>query len=175
MNYLILDPGLRNPAIALFANNVLVYAGRVKIPAAVHKLEMGLRMREVGRLVLEQVKHRLWPIDFLVTEWPRTYRRMKGDPADLFPLAGVGMYVAGRLDVDLQTPTAPEWIGNLAKNEKGDPLDSPRGKLVWSKLLDVERDVVVLSHDALDAVGIGLWKLGRLGTLSSFAVANGFK
>ncbi len=171
MNLLALDPGLRNPAVAAFAGGRLVHASRVKVPAATHKLPLGKRVREVSRLVREHAaKH--GPFDELVSEWPRCYRRMKGDPADLFPLAGIGGHVAGALDVEVDFPTAPDWIGNLPKNEKGDPLGSPRGRLIWSCLDEAERACVVLSHDALDAVGVGLFKLGRLELVRSFIGAT---
>jgi hypothetical protein len=161
-NLLAADPGLRYPAAALFVDGILVAASRVKVPGALHKLEVGQRCLEVAKLIYDWARKDLTPIHELVTEWPRTYRRMKGDPADLFPLAGVGMALAGMLMVPVTAPTAPEWIGNIPKTTKGDPLESPRAQRIWSKLSDAEKAVVVLSHDAIDAVGLGLWKLERL-------------
>lgn len=158
MNLGAIDPGLRYPAAARFENGKLVRASRVKIPTKLATLERGQRCLEVAKLIRDY----LGSCDELVTEWPRTYRRMKGDPADLFPLAGVGMAVAGMMLVPVTAPTAPEWIGSIPKNEKGDPLESPRGHRVWSILDDAEKAVVVLSHDAIDAVGLGLFRLGRL-------------
>ena len=161
-NLLAIDPGLRNPAYALFRDGVLVRASRVKIPGTTHSLALGPRMVEVAMLIKQAVG--LDAVDDYVTEWPRVYRGIKGkgDPADLFPLAGVGMYLAGHYRVFADAPTAPEWIGNLPKTTTGNPLDSIRGHRIWSRLSDEERSRVTLSHDAVDAVGLGLWKLGRL-------------
>lgn len=168
---LTLDPGLRYPAVAIFKNGVLAHASRVKIPGTSHKLEMGMRCLNVARLVNVHVSP-YCPVDELVIEWPRCYRIQKGDPADLFPLAGVGMALAGMLGVPVVAPTAPEWIGNVPKTTKGDPLESPRARRIWNKLTEAERACVVLSHDALDAVGLGLWKLGRLEATKSFIGAT---
>ncbi len=168
---LTLDPGLRYPAVAVFTDGVLVHASRVKVPGTSHKLEMGMRCLNVARLVNVHISP-FCPVDELVIEWPRCYRMMKGDPADLFPLAGVGMALAGMLGVPVTAPTAPEWIGNVPKTTKGNPLDSVRARRIWDRLTEAERACVVLSHDALDAVGLGLWKLGRLEARKSFIGAT---
>ena len=173
-----LDPGLRYPAVAVFKDGVLVHASRVKIPGTSHKLAMGPRCMNVAKLVYAHIVHTgafLEPADEayeLTIEWPRCYNRMKGDPADLFPLAGVGMALAGMLGIAPDAPTAPEWIGNVGKTTKGDPLASPRAQRIWSRLSEAERACVVLSHDSLDAVGLGLWKLGRLEARKSFIGAT---
>lgn len=100
----------------------------------------------------------------LVVEWPQIYvrGRSKGDPNDLLPLAGVAMALAGRLDVEVRSYRPAQWIGQCAKAEHGDPLASPRGQLIWRELDAAERAAVRLSHDALDATGLGLASLGRL-------------
>lgn len=171
-NLLAVDPGLRYPAAAIAVDGVLVRASRVKIPGANHKVERGQRCLNVAKLIYDWARKDLTPIHELVTEWPRTYARMKGDPADLFPLAGVGMALAGMLMVPVSAPTAPEWIGNIGKTTTGDPLASPRAQRIWSRLSEVEKGCVVLSHDAVDAVGILLWKLGRLERTRSFIGAS---
>lgn len=174
MNVLALDPGLRNPAAAFFRAGVLVSASRVRVPSTLHALPVGERCRQVAHLVAE------WALVAsegsmgeltLVTEWPRVYRagRSKGDPADLIPLAGVGMCLAGLLDCPVVSPTPAEWIGQLPKSLSGDPTASARGLRIWSRLSVEERGRVVLSHDAVDAVGIGLHHLGRLGVRRAYA------
>lgn len=162
VNLLAIDPGLRYPAAALFQDGILVAASRVKIPGTCHKLERGQRCLEVARLIRAWVASKGFRVDELVTEWPRCYAKMKGDPADLFPLAGIGMAVAGMYDVPVTAPTAPEWCGNIPKTTKGDPLLSVRAQRVWSRLSDAEKACVVLSHDAIDSVGLGLFILNRL-------------
>jgi hypothetical protein len=177
---LAVDPGLRYPAAALFVDGVLKIASRVKVPATYHKMERGQRCLEVAKLIetwarkacVMSAEPLTMKPDELVIEWPRTYNRMKGDPADLFPLAGVGMAIAGMLMVSVSAPTAPEWIGNIPKSTTGDPLSSMRGARIWSRLSDAEQAVVVVSHDSIDAVGIGLWKLNRLERRQSFIGAS---
>lgn len=177
---LAIDPGLRYPAAALFVDGVLKIASRVKVPGANHKVELGQRTLNVAKLIhvwaqkacVMYVEPLTLNPDELIIEWPRCYRRMKGDPADLFPLAGVGMALAGMLMVPVSAPTAPEWIGNLPKTTSGNPLDSIRAQRIWSKLSEAERATVVLSHDSLDACGLGLFRLGRLESHRSFIGAS---
>jgi hypothetical protein len=103
-------------------------------------------------------------VEQVVIEWPQIYRasKSKGDPNDLPGLAGVGMAIAARLDVEVVSYLPRQWAGGTRKAETGDPLDSPRGRLVWRCLSPDERGRVVPSHDAIDAVGLGLHHLGRL-------------
>ncbi len=172
MNLLAIDPGLRYPAAALFKDGLLVAASRVKVPAATHKLGIGQRCLTVAQLIRAWVHGHGLKIDELVIEWPRCYTRMKGDPADLFPLAGVGMCLAGMYDVPVTAPTAPEWIGNIPKTTTGDPLASIRAQRIWSRLSEAERLCVVLSHDAIDATGLALFRLGRLEIRKGFIGAT---
>jgi hypothetical protein len=162
---LAIDPGLLKPAWALFKDDVLVRAQRTKVPGAYSKLPVGERCRQVAILIYNDVTALEPAIDELVIEWPQVYRatKSKGDPNDLLPLSGVGMALAGRFGVPVTSPTPREWIGTLPKATSGDPLASPRGARIWSRLSDAERACVVLSHDALDAIGIGLWHRKRLG------------
>ncbi len=109
-------------------------------------------------------QHTTDDIDHVVCEWPQVYRqgRSRGDPADLLPMAGIALGVSVGLATGPTAPTPAEWTGQLKKSTTGDPLASPRRAHPWSRLSEDERACVVLSHDALDAVGIGLWALGRL-------------
>lgn len=102
--------------------------------------------------------------EILVTEWPQIYTagKSRGDPNDLPPMAGVAMYLAGRLDVPVQSYLPAEWLGGTCpKSTTGDPWASPRGQRVWEALSQSERLAVVPTHDAIDSVGIGLRYLGR--------------
>jgi hypothetical protein len=113
--------------------------------------------------------------DAIVYEWPQVYRaaRAPGDPNDLLGLVAVGAGVAACLEalaaernsrdgsLTIYTPLPSEWAGQLPKTKSGDPWESLRGQRVSSRLSSQERALVPKSHDALDAVGIGLWALGR--------------
>lgn len=164
---LALDPGVRYPACALFADRELVSASRVKLPGNIAKLNMGERVRRIGNLIHEWVVGVLIdvPLDRLVYEVPQIYRqgKSKGDPNDLIPLALLSGYVSGRWPSTEVCGLKPrEWCGQLPKLTKGDPWTSPRGELVARRLDAAERACIVSSHDAIDAVGIGLHDLERL-------------
>lgn len=46
---------------------------------------------------------------------------------------------------------------------------TPRGRRIWSKLSPAEQQLCPDQNDAIDAVGIGLWALGRLERVSVFS------
>lgn len=185
------DPGLNNPAAALFRRGRLVAASRIRPQAAWRGFDVGERCRLIARAVHDwacevgldmnamvkayenelegyraeaKLLRQESGIVALVIEWPQIYvrGRSKGDPNDLLPLAGVAMCLAGRLDVEVVTYKPAQWIGQCPKSETGNALESPRGRLVWRNLDPGERETVIVSHDAIDAVGIGLAFLGRL-------------
>lgn len=168
-------------------------ASRIRVPSAWHGLDVAERVRLIGRAThdwacekgvdmdamidalelefageLEKARalRRSGGVEQVVYERPQVYRvgRSKGDPNDLLPLFGVGAAIAARLDVEAVSYTPASWIGRIKKSETGDPLKSPRGRIVWGCLTEQERDRVTLSHDALDAAGLGLRHLDRLGT-----------
>lgn len=125
----------------------------------------------------------------VVFEKPQWYQRTKskGDPNDLVGVAGVAANVTGLLDARLDrafwtdglcviSPTPAEWIGQLSKvcpvckgkaKKKcrechGSAWETPRGRYIRKRLTDAELSLVPDQNDAIDAVGIGLWALGRL-------------
>jgi hypothetical protein len=165
------DPSVNNPGVALFRGGLLVSAERVKIDPAYASLEIGERCQRVASTLIR------WGMAFdmeprtLVFEWPQSYYgKGKGSQNDLFGLVGVGMAVAGQLGIALiarqislsiHTPTPAQWAGQVPKNTSGDPWASARGIRIKSRLSVEEIAAVVPSHDAIDAVGLGLWQLGR--------------
>lgn len=159
---LAVDPGVRYPAGALFVSGVLQKASRVKIPKGIGpKTPVLERCRAISFAIAEWAG--VTP-DVLVSEFPQIYPadKSKGDPNYLTPLAAMGGVLAGFYpNARVLSPLPKEWTGNIPKNEDGDPLDSPRGRRVWERLSEVERTRVVPSHDAVDAVGLGLYGLGR--------------
>ncbi len=177
---LALDPGIRYPAAALFVDSVLIAASRVKLKTAWTKLPRSERCLTVARAVLDWYREQ--PVEqptklTYVFEWPKVYKHGKGDPADLFPLTGVGMAVAGLLydrvhDLVVMDYLPRDWAGSTPKNTSGDPLDSIRGKRIWDRLSEEERSRVVLSHDSIDACGIGLKVLGRYELKHSYPGAS---
>jgi hypothetical protein len=159
---LAVDPGLLHPACALFVNDELVKASRVKIPRGINtKTPILERTRAIALAITDYVQ--VIP-DTVVCEVPQIYTRekSKGDPNNLIPLAVMGGVLAGLyVNARVLGPRPREWTGNVPKSEDGDPWQSPRGIRIWSRLTPAERLRVVPSHDAIDSVGLGLFGLGR--------------
>lgn len=174
---LALDPGVTSPGVALFRHGVLIAAGRVKLPPDFANLSKGDRWLRIGHEIVQWWDKfrtdQLHVIRTVVYECPQIYVRekSKGDPNQLIGLAGVGQSLAVMLYMlnlqhaqrppELLTPLPAEWTGQLPKMTKGDPWKSPRGARVAGRLQSGERAEVPSQHDAIDAVGLGLWALGR--------------
>lgn len=164
---LAVDPGLNAPACARFVGGVLVRAEPVRVPRSYARLDLIDRCRKVARLIHE------WhsALDagdprsvHLAVERPQIYRasKSKGDPNDLPPMVGIDAALATLMDCPVTSYLPREWVGGTSKAETGDAWMSPRGQRVWSRLSEAERQaVVVVTHDVIDAVGIGLHHLRR--------------
>lgn len=190
-SFLALDPGLLHPAVALFRDGLLVAASRVRVKKEWASLNVGERCRLIGKAIYGWVLdqrinmealaiaadaeqegrmqeaariRQIEGLSALVVEWPQVYTasKSKGNPNQLVPLAGICMAVAGLLDVPTTAYLPSEWAKQCPKATTGDPLASPRGRKVWGRLSEQERACVVVSHDSIDAAGLGLYYLGRL-------------
>lgn len=110
-------------------------------------------------------------------EWPQIYQRgaaskTKGDPNNMLMLAAIATGAVLRLRQAMPAhvkilayPYTPAtWIGQLKKDPKVPADQSPRGQLVARNLNDAESLIAraQLQHDVWDAIGIGLFHLGRL-------------
>ena len=147
---LAVDPGVRCMGWALFLNGILV--------------EVGLSR---AKTLEDQISSMTLPKapDGLVIEEPQVYQGAKqvGSPDDLIRLAMVAGAVMARAacfkDVETILVKPAGWKGQVPKD-----IMSTR---IMRKLSDKERSLVVaimpkgLRHNAIDAVGIGLWALGR--------------
>jgi len=84
--------------------------------------------------------------------------------------------------LEVFSPMPAEWVGQLSKvcaycdgkkgrgrgkkrvlcpECKGSDWETPRGRRIRSRLSPAELALVPDQNDAIDAVGLGLWKLGR--------------
>ena len=176
---LALDPGINCSGWALFEDGQLVRAGVCfgrPEDAARPSIE---RVVMMGDRLCEEVVPHYPPPDRLVLERPQIYRpdRAKGNPNDLLVLAELGAYVTGRLThrraVKQYLPR--EWKGNV------DPEVCVAR--VQERLTLGERALVEFPpsacdgcrafgpcvkpscpmHNAFDAIGLGLFDLGRFG------------
>lgn len=184
--FIALDPAIRSAGIALYRAGQLVAASAVKLPADTDA-DMGARCLEMAESLARWViRHDATP-RALVFEWPQVYTvaKSKGSPNDLIPLAGVGMALAGILglgvaarNVTLEVITfrAGEWAPAAGKKSTkvSEFETSMRTKRVMRRLSPGEREAIagIKSHDALDAVGIGLHALDRLEPLKVYPGAS---
>lgn len=180
------DPALNEPGAALARGGKIIAAERVKTDKSWTKLDVGERAARVAEAIVRWgMAHNMEP-RAVVYELPQVYSQVKGkskvDPNDLVHIALVAANVSGILRLALAprgiavrilSPTPAEWIGSLPKKKVGDPWVTPRGIRIRSRL-DAEMaaearalggpefESIVPSHDAVDAVGLLLWAMGRL-------------
>ena len=182
---LAIDPGMNSPGVALFVPNtpeqMLRHAARLVIPEDWNTLPDGARWLRVAAEIHSWAAAR-GVVKAVVFERPQWYARgkSKGDPNQLAGVAGVAANVTGRLSVfetlEILSPKPAEWIGQLPKvcgvcrgkakkkclECRGSAWETPRGRFIRSRLRPDELALVPDQNDAIDAVGLGLWALGRL-------------
>lgn len=188
---LAVDPSLNSPGLALFGQDGLIAATRLNT-IEFKDLPDGERWLRVARAlaawVLPQLKQAQPDLLTVIFERPQIYTRekSKGDPNQLAAIAGVASCLVGILSqsgpVTVSSPHPHEWIGQLAKTChvckknlkkcpecKGSAWNTPRGRRIRSRLTQAEIALVPDQNDAIDAVGLGLYSLGRLAPRSVFS------
>ena len=165
---LAVDPSLTRAGMALFCDGELIAVDSIKG----HKGPIGCRCLQIAGYIDDWTHGQGWGREAksLTFEWPQIYTgpKSKGDPNKLIPLAGIGMALAGVLGerlIELKTPTPAEVWGQVRKATKAsEALTSPRAKRIQSRLTTGELATCnwfSLNHDEIDAIGLGLWSLGR--------------
>lgn len=150
------DPGLTSTGVAIFAAGTLASA-----------LEYTPKNRQALLTALAEYQRTAGPPlcwHRIVIEFPQIYRasRSKARPSDLMKLA----HFVGQLNreghAELVTPK--EWSGGTPKATKAsEAANSVRAKRIRAALSEAEAELVDWRcDDVIDAVGIGLWALGRL-------------
>lgn len=191
---LAVDPSVRSPGAAFFLDNHLVACARVIVKDDQREnVSEGARWLGVANTLLAWAsKHGALAhgVLTLVYERPQiyTWSKAKGDPNDLIGLAGVGAALSGRCaalvpQFNVITPKPDEWVqgtskvcpvckGKAKKKCKiceGSAWKTPRGQRVRSRLSPAELALVPDQNDAIDAVGIGLFVLGRLAPIRVYS------
>jgi len=150
------DPGLSSASGTGWArfHQKLLYAAGVLIPV---KGSLEDKLRDLAR----QAHTATNSTDTVVVEHMRIYPgpRQKGDQNDLIDLAVLeGMILGATNPAGIVLVSARTWKGNVPKDVMG--------KRILATLSELERETIEgkgkRMHNALDAVGIGLWALGRL-------------
>ena len=95
----------------------------------------------------------------IIVERPRIYTRMKGDPADILNLLEVGATLQGMLGRPVEWIEPHQWKGSVDADVMTERI---RSRLTKEELGRIEPCPASLTHNVLDAVGIGLAVLGRL-------------
>lgn len=153
---LCVDPGLRGCGVAEFLGGTLVRAAYVKNPEtegrgyAAHQ-SLACAVYQWGRF------H-----DLLAIEHPRVYpgsAQQKGDLNDLLDLVGVGGAIAAYFAKTTETVFPADWKGQVPKAMMTERISR---SITPEERKTIEKCPASLMHNVLDAVGIGLWKLGRL-------------
>lgn len=101
--------------------------------------------------------------DSLIIELPQVYMgsKSKGNPNDLIRLAFEAGRISGLSVHDIETVLPRQWKGTIKKEVMLKRVVSrlTDAELLLLKGLNLPRSA---EHNAVDAIGIGLWKLGRL-------------
>jgi len=105
--------------------------------------------------------------DFAVFEFPRVYQggKQKGDPADLMELAAVVGSLAARYEkkgVESQRYFPHEWKKQMTK-------EMTQVRILERLSKDEAKRVEKADHNIFDAVGIGLFHLGRFNPKKVYA------
>lgn len=162
---LCVDPNVRGCGIALFDDTKLVSAQYVKHPNFTGRNYISATL--LGNAVFVEVFKTAKKIDLLIIEHPRIYPGMPSkDLNDLIDVANVGSAVNTAMHLNstaFQTVFPSEWKGNV---EKKVMLERIRSKLSTAELKACRFTNKSDNEDLLDAVGIGLWRAGRLNTKS---------
>lgn len=162
-----IDPGIRKLGIAVFADGLLYASALIKAPGT----DIGV---PAWQRIVDKVRD--WRLDHtppwyfskeeaLVSEYPQSYTatHQKGDQNDLIELTGVVGYLMGSIvDVgEKQTYLPRTWKGTMDKEAMQERI--------LSRLSAEERKNAVEQSDVIDAIGVGLFYLGRLQPKKVFA------
>lgn len=142
---LAIDPGTRSTGFAFFDSGKLERVVRVT----------KLRCNNLGIMPYEEIRKWKGCVSHLACEVPQIYPQSKADPNDMIPVALLAGALIGYFSAAfVKMPRPREWKGQVPK-----AIHNAR---TLAKLTDDERALCAgHSHDELDAVGIGLWYLGR--------------
>jgi hypothetical protein len=136
--FIAIDPGKHQCGLAKFE------AGKLLVACMIKPEELGLFDAEYTRLVIEIP--RIYPV-----------ARQKGDQNDLIEVA----FAAGKCSAFFQEVKRlypRDWKGTMPKEKMTARIESRLTPTEFAQVLTRG----ALRHNALDAVGIGLYTLGRL-------------
>lgn len=149
---LAIDPGIRCTGVAYFRYSNLERLDAFSTKA---KDDLGKRVAFISKKIKETFENTIF--DLVVIEYPEIYRHTKQDIdyEDILAVTLVAGAVLGSVvSKEWRLPKPKQWKGQVPKNIHNDR--------VLNRLYEHERGWPELSnHNAIDAVGLGLWGLGR--------------
>lgn len=159
---LAIDPGINVCGCALFEFGQLHKAWLARTPRAAAAEDITQRVDSMAREVIEVIGDTR--VDSIVVEWMQIYpgRRKKVDPnTSLLPLVGVVAAVSALL------PAAAQRTSYQPRAWKGTQDGDACTRRIERHMTEAEKGVIRdcpagLRHNVIDAVGIGLFHLGRL-------------
>lgn len=162
---LAIDPSIRSCGIAIFERNLLVYADVLRSMAVIQPMTS---IQEICKLAQEAWEKNVgvsYSPEILVIERPEIYRASKGNPNDLMPICiMLGMMWERFGPKATMFPLPKEWKGQVPKEVHNtrilNKLDKRETMTVKDNLMRVP---ATLQHNAVDAIGLGLFALNRLG------------
>ena len=168
------DPSVQRAGLALFRGGELIQVTQMSFVPTFDGESEGARVVRCAMEVIYWLAAQKAAPSRLAVEWPQIYRtaKSKGDPNKLLPLAGLCGALAGMLraiqdgreeTLQILSYKPSEWAGQVPKATKArKTMKSPRALRIQSRLNPRElRLWEGLGHDAIDAIGIGLYALGR--------------
>lgn len=172
------DPGARLAGAALFVDGVLRRAALVRGVSGRGEASLDDLVTLAGNTLawamsVDDSMRLLYP-NVVVAEQMKVYRApwQKGDQADLLRLSVVTGALAGLLRAKENPPgttsavwyTAHDWKGSLPKPKDGEEYvvkTRVEARLRPEELARVEPCARTLEHNVYDALGLGLFHLGR--------------
>ena len=151
-----MDPGLRGCGVAEFDGFDLKRAAYVKNP-----VETGRGYTAHSSMGTAVGLWRGLSLKNALIEHPRVYpgsAQQKGDLNDLLDVVAVGAAIAAHTP-NVVTVFPADWKGNVPKDVMTERI---RRALTDEERARIEKCPASLMHNVLDAIGIGLWKLGRI-------------
>jgi hypothetical protein len=152
-----LDLGVHAVGLAIFRDGVLVHADTVtatrpRPPARAQREAEAIQLAWIVAATVGPGKQHALALEIPVE---RTGGKRRARTADLISLGIVGGACLAALRPLRVVPVSPAgWKGTVPK-ETHQPL-------IWAALTPAEAATVRGDHNAVDAVGVGLWALGRL-------------
>jgi hypothetical protein len=177
-----LDPGIRGCGVGYWGGTTLRAAEYVRNP--IRHGNSPVAIVEMARAIrYSRMWEMRWDPAGLAVEYPQIYaeRHQKGNQDDILPLVGIGMALAalyaetGPWPLDRYLPH--EWKGSINADVMIGRVKARLTKGEWAVITFPEntcadcrnqfgspfcRKSTCLAHNVFDAIGIGLFHLGRL-------------